>query len=165
MLRFALVPVLLAPFLVQSAPTQLPPSAPLEPTQTCCNSILHEPFLVYDVAGSTLAGPVFRHLVVYDDGHAMLAAAADATHPGGVATAQLTRAEVQALRNALVIQGAWSHCDDDAQVSDVPVKTVTVLQGTTNAIAHSYSYRIATAGLAGVEQRIEMLIALKFPGF
>ncbi|MBI5364195.1 MAG: hypothetical protein HZA53_13535 [Planctomycetes bacterium] len=165
MLRFALVPTFLAPLFWLASQTSIPPAAPLDPVAGCCNVFLHEPLLVYDVAGSTLAGPTYRHLVVYDDGHAFMAATTDAADPGAAAVAVLSRIEVQALKAALAVQGAWTQCDDSVFASDVPLKTVTVLNGTTNALARSFSYGIPNASQAVIEQRIATLIATKFPGF
>lgn len=165
MSRLAFVPALLAPFLVFPSQSSLPPAGQLDPVPGCCNTFLHEPMLVYDVAGSTLSGPTYLHLAVYDDGHALISATTDTGDPGRAATAVLARTEVQALRTALAAQGAWTQCDDTAQVSDVPLRTVTVLEGTTRAVARTFSYSVPNPSQAAIEQRIATLIATKFPGF
>lgn len=165
MLRLTLALPLLLTLALPQAPTQTTPAIELAPTPGCCNTFLHEPLLAYDVAGSTLVGPTYLHLVVYDDGHALIAATTDTQDPGRAAVALLSRVEVQALRAALVARGAFTQCDDTAQTADLPLRTVTVLGGTTNALAHTFSYTAPNASQAAIEQRIQSLIALHFPGF
>ncbi|MBK7875979.1 MAG: hypothetical protein IPJ77_09535 [Planctomycetes bacterium] len=169
MLRFVLALPLVLPFVIAAPSMQSTAPAgsatQLTPIPGCCNTFLHEPLLVYDVAGSTIAGPTYAHLVVYDDGHAFIAATTAASDPGRAATSVLSRSEVQALKNALVAQGAYAQCDDTQLMSDVPLTTVTVLNGTTNGVARSFSYQQPNASQAGIELRIRDLIAQHFPGY
>lgn len=134
-------------------------------TAGCENVWPHELVLVHDVAGSTLIGPYFQHLAVYNDGHAILSRTTYSPDPGAAATAFLTAHEIAELRADLVAAGVGTLCDEPSLVSDVPLTTVTYFRGTTTAGARTFSYMGAWMEHAAVEQVVQDLIAEKFPGF
>ena len=142
-----------------------PQASPAQLAATCPNAWPHEPVLVYDVAGSTLAGPFYRHLAVYSSGHAILSESIGFGDPGRVGLAQLTQAEVAQLRSTLAAAGAATACDDPSQVSDVPLNTITLLRGGTDSLAHTSSYLISGPAHAQSQQIIDTLITTHFPGF
>ena len=122
------------------------------------------PILVYDVSGSTLLGPLHRHLAVYDDGHASYSAAGGlpGAQPEAVFTYVGEKAAAQLLAD-LRAAGAFQLCDAQLLVSDVPLTTVTVLTPGTDARAHSFSYWIpTTAGHQQVEQVIQTFLDERF---
>src|SRR5262245_60340690 len=99
MLRLAaLVPLIAAPFVFASLNSMqvITPSQP-----ACSTALVHEPVVIYDIAGSTLLGPFFQHLAVYNDGHAILSATTSDPDPGKCQTSFLTNAELVQLRQDL----------------------------------------------------------------
>lgn len=163
MRRLALLtPLLAAPFVFASLNSMqvIAPAA-------CANALVHEPVVVYDISGSTLLGPFFEHLAVYNDGYAILSATTYAPDPGQCQTSSLTAAEVTQLRQDLVAAGALTLCDDTGLVpSDLPLTTVTMFRGTTNAAAHTFSYLGGSDPVYDpVDQVLRNLITAKFPGF
>lgn len=139
-------------------------AAPAPAPALCLNPLVHEPVLVYDMAGGTLLGPIYRHLAVYDDGHAIASRTTDSSDPGAAATNFLTAAEVAQLRDDLKTAGAGVLCDDPSSVSDVPLQTISFFRGTTDASVHTFSYWLGAAPYDGVDNVITALYAAKFPG-
>ncbi|MCE9592585.1 MAG: hypothetical protein K8S98_00190 [Planctomycetes bacterium] len=161
MLRFAFAAALAALSFspVPQAHTQLAPAP-------CAQVWKHEPVLTYDVAGSTLIGPLYLHLAVYNDGHAIVSRTSTDPDPGAAQTSSLSAAEVQQLRADLIAAGADSLCDDTLQANDAPLSTITYFRGTTNGTTHTFSYWAGFGGsYAAVEQVVTNLIATKFPNF
>ena len=139
--------------------------APQSTAAPCTNPLVHEPVLVFDVAGGTLLGPIYRHLAVYDDGHAIASRTTDSSDPGAAATAFLTATEVAQLRTDLRNAGAGTLCDDPSFVSDVPLNTVSFFRGMTDATTHTFSYWLPDPPYQSVDGVIAALYAAHFPGF
>jgi hypothetical protein len=161
MLRFALAATLVAlPFAsAQQSQTSLAAAA-------CPNVWKHEPVATYDIAGSTLIGPIYQHLAIYNDGHMIISRTTFDPDPGAAQTSFLTPAEIQQLRADLIAANVETLCDDPFQASDSPLTTVTYFRGATNASAHSFSYWSGFGGsYAAVDQVFLDLIAAKFPNF
>jgi hypothetical protein len=143
----------------------------IQQSRTCPNSIRHEPLLLFEQSGGTLLGPMYRNLTVYSDGRATLtqdeAAAFDSEEVTEtmVASVSLTPDNVAALWAVLVDAGAFTLCDADAEVFDVPLNTVTIFDGRADADAHTYSYWIGTGDHAIVDTVISHFIAMQFPDF
>lgn len=165
MLKLVLaLPLVTSLFLV--VPQALPSRAAAPaPATTCADTIPIHPVLIHDIAGSTLIGPIYRHLVVYSNGHASLSATTYEPDPGRAQTGILTQAEIAQLRASLEAAGAFEACDNDMQVSDIPLTTVSVFRGATNALAHTYSFMTPDARQSAVEALVQQLIASKFPNF
>lgn len=136
-----------------------------DPTSHCPDRLPVSPLLVYDVSGSTLWGPSYTHVAVYDDGHAMAARLGGDPDTGHMSVALLTPDELQQLRVDLEFWGAFGLCDEPMNVLDVPVTTVSVFRGGTESAAHTFSYLIAGGAHGGVQQIVDQLLATKFPGF
>ena len=132
--------------------------------QPCPNVIVHEPILLYEIAGSTLAAQVDRTLTVYADGSLKLSDAS-ATGPGQSYRVHTTPEVVGALQVALVQAGGLALCDDTQLVTDVPLHTLTMLRGAQNARAHTFSYWTPDANYGGVDGLLEGFIADFFAGF
>ena len=128
----------------------------------CDNVIVHEPLLVFEVKGSTLAAQVDRTLIVFADGSLKLAEAEFAGQ-GRCARAQTTPESVLALKQALTQAGAAILCDDPQQVTDVPLRTLTFLRGAQDARAHTFSYWLGAGDYAVVDALLEQFIAEQFP--
>lgn len=126
--------------------------------------IENEPVLVFDVTGSTLLGPVHRHLAVYDSGRVSYATSGPRAAQPFVATATIEPKRVQALMGALSGAGAWQGIDQELGVTDVPLTTVTVLSGATDASAHTFSYWTAsTRTHKSVQDLIAAFVTEVFP--
>lgn len=132
----------------------------------CPNTWVHEPLLVHDVGGSTLAGPFYRHLAVYSSGFATISSSIGFLADNGASqTAFASPAEVQTLRNDLSNAGAFTACDDPTMAADLPLTTVTVFRGGTNSAAHTFSFMIPDGQTAAVQAIVDSFIAAHFPSF
>ncbi len=130
----------------------------------CANVIVHEPLLVYEVRGGTIAGPFDLHLVVYSDGAARIADLTDAEIPRGAA-AQTDPDAVSDLMRDLERVGGMIDCDSLGTYTDVPLHTLTMLKPGTDARAHTFSWWIPENGAGAMEVRIQEFIAEAFPAF
>jgi len=128
-------------------------------TASCANTQRREPIVMWDVTGNTVAGPVHGQLVVYNDGVTSVSSG-----NGGVRTEAVAPAVVQALRGDLIQAGATTLCDQK-QVTDMPLTTLTMFVGSTDAQAHTFSYWVANNGYAAVQAEIDDFLATHFPGF
>jgi len=140
----------------------------LAPTAACANYVDHEPVVVFDVTGHTIATSVHSRFTLYDDGRATLSKFTDVG--GGIETgeARTTVVATQAvddLLQDLAAAGAFTLCDQKQIAVDVPLSTLTVLRGQTDARAHSFSYWTATGAHAAAGTAIAQFIAATFPGF
>lgn len=132
----------------------------------CPNAFEREPVLVYDKTGGTLAGGVHYQLSVYRDGFATYSRIDPQEPDGRVSVRTLSPAALDALVDSLAAVGAEVLCDDPTEITDVPLATVTVLQGDgADAKAHSFSYYDASAGApALVESIVQDFIAAEIEG-
>ena len=124
------------------------------------NVVRREPIVMYDVTGYNLAGPVHGRLVVYNDGVTSVSSLGN----GDVRTETVSAATAQALRRALIQAGATTLCDQ-TNVTDMPLTTLTMFVGNTDAQAHSFSYWVASDGSAAIQAEIDKFLATHFPGF
>jgi hypothetical protein len=132
----------------------------------CPNAYQREPVLVYDKTGSTLIGPIHEQLTVYSDGLATYSRLDYFEPTGRVFVRTLTPAALDQLVHTLAAVGAHVQCDDPTIITDVPLVTVTVLQGDgADAAAHSFSYYDASAGAPGlVESIVQDFISTEIEG-
>ena len=128
---------------------------------TCFNVVAHEPLLVFEVLGTTLLGQVDDTLTVYNDGTCKLATAyADGF--GQVRRVEISPREVFMLYQALDQAGAFMACDDTRQFMDVPLHTVTLMNGVQDAWGHSFSYWIGDGNYAVIDSVLENFLAEHF---
>lgn len=120
-----------------------------------------EPVLAFDISGFSLGGPIFQHLSVYNDGQGMLATAGF-DGAGEVYVGVPGPNAVRKLAKDLALAGAFQLTDQLQFVSDLPLTTVTVFRGTTEATAHTYSYWSAEGPYAAPAQLIADFIAAHF---
>jgi hypothetical protein len=141
----------------------LPSAAPSAPP--CVNTLPHEPVVVYEVSGGTLGGYLDLQLCVYNDGMARLTRA---SFDGANSKSQLVfvgETSAFGLASDLSQLGIWVQCDDTNMANDVPLQTVTVLRGATDARAHTYSWWLPNGAYAPIEQRLSTFVAASFPNF
>ncbi|MEO6710157.1 MAG: hypothetical protein ABI054_11970 [Planctomycetota bacterium] len=143
--------------------------APLFPAlvrqQACPNVIAHEPVVLFEVAGSTIAARVDRTLTVYADGSMLMSEAGTAGSRGHCMRVQTTPGVVADLKLALIKAGAQTLCDHQIQVTDVPLRTLTMMGGSQDSRAHTFSYWTPEPEYAAVDAELETFIAEQFPGF
>lgn len=141
---------------IQTAPPGGSPNVP-DP-----NTIHREPALLFDVTGMTLLGEVRRQLVVYNDGLMHLTETLGASGFQRFELKSIPPERVHDLQVRLWQLGAYSLQDQSIIVADLPLKTLTVFNGATDATAHTFSYWIADLGHAAVDELLEDLIATHF---
>ena len=125
------------------------------PVSGCVKLFQREPVLVYDKTGGTMIGLVHEQLTVYSDGLATYSRLDPMNGDGEVSVRTLTARQLASLVDTLVAVGADSMCDDPMQITDVPLVTVSVLQGEgADAAAHSFSYFEATSGAPAIVEGI-----------
>lgn len=130
----------------------------------CVNAIVHEPLLLYELRGGTLAGPVDLNLVVFSDGSARIADASDPEFP----RAALGVTDPEAVSDLLLDLeriGGMLNCDEPGMVTDVPLHTLTMLKPGTDARSHTFSWWLPVSSNGSMELRIEQFIAEVFPKF
>jgi hypothetical protein len=142
----------------------LAPAAPA-PQSSCPNTWFHEPLVVYDITGATFAGPLDLHLVVHGNGIAKLSSSTHGAGPGKARTEYLAPADARNLAIQLAALGGMTLCDEPNLVVDVPLKTLTLLRGTTDAPAHTFSWYDTVGPYQAIEQAMNDFIAKHFPGF
>ena len=156
-MKFALIScVLLAPVL--PVPIAEDPVISPAPPQPCANWIAHEPVLMYEIVGSTLTMDYDRTLTVYADGKVTLA---DATlgRAGVVIRSEVMPQAVHELQVSLQRAGAQVLCDAQVFATDVPLHTLTMLGGTQDAKAHTFSWWIAEDEYAPIDALLEGFLA------
>jgi hypothetical protein len=106
------------------------------------------PRVVYDISGPTLGGMEGYSMVIYSNGRVQVSQIAGFdTEPYALAS-QLSP---DALQRLLAELGSWSHLKDETQViSDLPLKTLTVIDGAGRA--NSVSWWDGQGGHDNLEQ-------------
>ena len=127
----------------------------------CTNLMAHEPMLVFDITGSTIAGPVDRTLTVYNDGWTKLSEAST-TGPGKCSSVKLPQDVAAALHTGLVQAGGFTLCDDARTVADLPLRTLTILGNAQTTRSHTFSYWVGDQVYTGVDALLEQFIAEQF---
>lgn len=128
--------ITLAPVLLQSS-TGHAAADGMGTQQT--GSIDRQPVLIHDVSGSTLLGSVQSTTIVWSDGSVSYSSNSYTSGPV-VDTWTLGDGAYEGLLQGLVDSDAWILSDQWPQATDTPVHTVTVLDPTSNASAHTFSF-------------------------
>ena len=131
--------------------------------------IQNEPVVVYNVTGGTLTGLIHRQLTVYNSGFVTIAKLDEPVFPQPaeiqeVRTAQVGPQAATQLLISLVQAGAVQLEDQSFPVSDVPLKTLTILEGKTFALSRTFSWYVG-GDYAVVDQALNKFIGDTFPGF
>ena len=131
------------------------------------NTIQHELLVVYDVTGSTLAGPLNLNLEVYNDGTAKISGdAGQSADAGDARVVNVGQLAALAFAKDLRAAGAWTLSDQQFAVSDVPLKTLTVLRGFNGDLqGRAFNYWVGINEYQGVELAVQLFISQHFPGF
>jgi hypothetical protein len=126
---------------------------------------VHEPLVLYDVGGSTIAGPIDTSLVVYNDGTVRVSSAAQFGLPSKSEVAFVGSDAAHQLLLDLSALGAGQLCDHFAAVPDLPVSTLTIFRDATDSRNHTFSWVITPAPYDAVQQRLQDFIHTNFPSF
>lgn len=116
--------------------------------------LVAEPVLIFDVSGSTLAGPVHSNLSVYNNGRVSLAEFSANGERRNLST-QIAGSDARALARALEVAGGSQLEDQVQQALDVPLTTVTVFDGETDALAHTFSYWIPSGDYGAIQELVD----------
>jgi hypothetical protein len=126
------------------------------PAPPCEDRIPLSPVLMYTSAGGTLLGLQFDQITVYSSGLVLLAGAESHSNTMSARMAQVSPFEVVELGRDLARLGAGAMCDQTYDVSDVPLKTISLASGMgTNVSLHSFSYWLPTDQHGMIESALE----------
>ena len=144
------------------------PAAPAAPAPQAGAPIVFEPVVMFDVTGTTFAGTVHEHMTVYNNGFVTISKRND--NPFGnlqidVQTADVGAAAASQLLGNLISAGVTTLPDQAVGAADLPLSTLTVLQGKQQALSRTFSYWAATNQYAAVSSVINGFKTSTFPGF
>ncbi len=137
--------------------------ARIEPEAVGCDNVIaHEPVLVYEVHGGTLAGPVDSIVTIYGDGAVRWM---DVSMPDSprAAFVQANPLDVAELLLGLERIGGRLNCDDASFGTDLPLHTLTLLRAGTDVRAHTHSWWLPDSSNGVMEQRIEAFLDVYLP--
>lgn len=127
-MRPLLLVALPAFWFASSEPSRAARSAP-----TGCDLWTHEPLVAYDATGATLSGPLDCSLRVHNDGTVRLF-----SRSAGSALVEFVPPSIaRGFARDLLVAGASTLCDGPVVGSDVPLRTLTVFRGATDATPHT----------------------------
>ncbi len=159
---FLLASVLLVPIVFLAASTTASPAAAAGGS----GALDQEPLLVHDVTGFGFAGNlIHRHLAVYDNGVVSISSVTDFPSQSKGAVKFLAPNVVRQLFRELSTNGAFALPDQVLGAADIPLSTLTVFQGETNANAHTFSYWAGLGAYAPIDAAVNQFVATHFPGF
>ena len=118
-----------------------------------------EPTLVYDLTGSSFAGPVHTSVVVYNDG--LVSYASRTTFGGSNGDAfvvSIDPNEVAQLTADLDAAGADELPDSFAIFPDLPITTVTFMKPAADTKAHPFTFAVGGAGHTAVSTLINEFV-------
>lgn len=145
-----------------SASAQATPGSLLGPIEIGGSNYVHEPFLFYDVTGSTIAGPIHISMAIYNDGFVSYGSTslfADSF----VSTVSLPPATVLEFARELGQAGASTLQDNVSLSVDLPTSTVSFLRPVSGATANTFSFAPGGAGHGSVTQLINDFVAQYVP--
>ena len=148
----------------------VPPGSTSESKAAPANTIVNEPLVVFSVSGGTLTGTVHRQLTVYNNGFVTISKLDHQYFPTeqeivDVKTTSIGTERAYNLVLRLVRSGAGVLPDQPIFVSDVPLNTLTVLDGKEVAVARTFSWWLGIGEYSGVQRVINEFVQANFPGF
>lgn len=138
---------------------------PVAPPVPCNNVIPHEPLVVYDNSGGTLAGLFDLSMTVYNDGWVRASTYTQFSGASKSETAYVGSQLAAQFARDLAQLGAGTLCDQVSFANDLPTQTLTLLRDFTDTRAHTYSWVEGNASYWPVEQRVQAFFAATFPNF
>lgn len=126
------------------------------------NRLVCEPLVIFDSSGSTLLGPTHKHLSVYSNGRVTLSQASGAPNSGRNVSTVINPTTANNFLLTLNRHGVFRLLDQEATVTDVPLNTVTVFNGSTDAAAHTFSYWLGNGTYQPIQTTIDAFITQTF---
>lgn len=131
-----------------------------------CDVFSQQPLFMYQIDGSTIAGPIHFQLTVFSNGFTTVAKK-DFFGNSNVDTKNVGATRAADLHKVLVAAGALTICDNPNLFStfDTPFTTLTMFRaGTTNSAAHTFTYYGNDDGASGVvDGAIVNFVQSEFP--
>lgn len=137
---------------------QSPEDAFFVPVPPECSEdrIAQSPVVMYSSAGGTLVGLEFDQITVYASGLVLIAGAQSFSGEVSARMAQVPPLEVARLARDLVRLGAAQLCDQSYDVSDVPLKTLSLASAVGSDVRmHTFSYWLPTDQHGMIESAFE----------
>jgi hypothetical protein len=131
-------------------------------------SVDHEPLVIHDVSGGTLAGPIHSHAVVWSDGSITFSERSTnfifpVTETTRVVAGHAPKSEATRLIRQLRRLGAFDESDSAMTVSDVPLQTLTVALPGTDSRSNSFSFYLAAGRKGPMLQLINAFLDAYLP--
>ena len=168
MFRYGILVLLASTIAVLVAATPNDHALPTSPAEIP-NSIINEPMVSFSIAGSTLTGTVHRQLTVYNSGFVTISKFDNQVFPTqgitkDVQTASVSQEDALLLLIRLAQAGALTLPDQPGFVNDVPLSTLTLLEGKELALSRTISWWVDPS-YSGIQSVLDDFIASTFPGF
>ena len=122
-----------------------------------------EPLVIFDASGGTLLGPCHKNLAVYNNGQVSLSQFSGQPGDNRNVSKRVSPALATELARSLEAAGAFRLTDQEAQVTDVPLTSVTIFRGETNAQAHTFNYWLPQGEYAAIQRAVDNFITRAFP--
>jgi len=163
MLRFALFAGIATSAMYLASASSAAPQGPVVIFPQ--DEIINEPVLVFSLTGGTLTGTLHTQLAVYNSGFATLAEKNDTVFPApgefiDVQTTYLDQRDIRKLRGELKAAGSFNLGDQQLVLADIPLSTITVLEG---QMANTFSYWTSSGAYSAPAGVIGDFIATHFP--
>lgn len=117
-----------------------------------------EPVLLFDQTSEGLLAPFHTQLAVYNDGMVKYTRNNVRDEDPVVWTRHIPRYNVRELWTGLVAAGAFELEDNPVFAHDVPMSTVTIFHGKTDAMAHTFSFFVPEGRYEEILGMIEIFI-------
>ncbi|MCP3914697.1 MAG: hypothetical protein GY711_03955 [bacterium] len=142
-------------------PAELQDYEHIVPGTTPDNAWVCEPLLIFDSSGQTDQGLVHFNLSIYNNGMISLA-----QFNGSGSSRNMSKlvkpAEVRRFYRGVMGTGAWTMKDQKEVATGVPMRSVTLFKGATDAEAHSFNYFSADGDYKSVESMVNNFVRSHF---
>ena len=120
----------------------------------CQDRLAISPVVMMTSSGGTLLGPSLSTITIFSNGLVTVSSATGFNGASSAGQALVDPQFVKTLRADLRAVGAHTACDQQYDVYDAPLKTVTFFRGGQDARAHTFSYWIPEAQFEVVDNAI-----------
>ena len=117
-----------------------------------------EPVLLYDVTGEGTAGPYHLQYSIYNNGMISFARQGGVDPNPTMWTTRIPTQNVREIWDDLVAAGAFELLDQPFSAVCVPMTSVTIFSGSTNAVAHTFNYWVPEGPYGVITRIIETAI-------
>ncbi len=146
-------------FTASPEPAQAQASISADAAFISANPWVREPVLIYDVSGSTFAGPFHKRVSVYNDGLATFSTVTLFPAENRAEFTSVSEQAVKALIDGLASAGASSLPDHPGFATDSPLSTVTFFRKPApRSIANTFSWWFPDGNYSTIAQIINDFI-------